>query len=281
MIKPRAEDCSKSEVKIEIEKQDHGWIVHCFFMHFLVWLPIIILILGPKFKTRPHLLDTSVTLAFIGLALMALQFALSARYKALNKPFGTDLVYIFHRMSGIAAFLLIFSHPILLFILDTRYLRYLTFFNQLLRVQMGIIALLILITVVWMAEWRQQLKISYGFWKIYHGIAATVVIPLAGYHVLTAGDYMDMPWKRYIWLGYTILFTGTILFTRVIYPLRLIRHPFNIKDVHQERGNVWTLRMEPAGHRLFVIFPGPIWLADSLAHAIFGHRASILAGLKR
>ncbi len=228
---------------------------------FLVWLPIVILLMGPKFKSRPPLLDQSVTLAFIGLALMALQFALSARFKVLNNPFGTDLVYIFHRMSGIAAFLLIFSHPILLFIQDTRYLRYLTFINQPLRAQMGVIALLLLILVVWMAEWRQQLKIPYTFWKIVHGIAATIVIPLAGYHVLVAGNYMDMPWKQIIWVGYILLFTLTILYTRVFYPLRLMRYPFKVKRVNQERGNVWTLQMEPAGGSLFAFSPGQFgWL---------------------
>ena len=107
---------------------------------FLVLVPILILLLGPKFSSRPGLLDLSVSVAFVGLAIMAMQFILSARIKKTHEPFGTDLVYHFHRQMGIAAFLLVFSHPILLFILDTRYLRLLNIFSAASRVQLGIIA---------------------------------------------------------------------------------------------------------------------------------------------
>ncbi len=95
---------------------------------FLVLVPLIILLAGPKFISRPALLDLSVSLAFFGLAVMAMQFILTARIKSTHKPFGTDLVYYFHRQIGIAAFMFVFSHPVLLFVLDGRYLRLLNFF---------------------------------------------------------------------------------------------------------------------------------------------------------
>lgn len=188
---------------------------------FLVLVPIIILLAGPKFSGRPALLDLSVSFAFIGLAIMTLQFISSARIKPINKPFGTDLVYHFHRQTGIASFFLVFSHPVLLFLLDSRYLRLLNIFNSPLRIQIGIGAVLLLLGVVWMAEYRQKLKIPYWFWKLWHGILASVMIPMALYHIFTGGNYIDLPWKRGLWIGYSILFTLTLLYTRVIYPLLL------------------------------------------------------------
>ncbi|HUV16615.1 MAG TPA: ferric reductase-like transmembrane domain-containing protein [Pelolinea sp.] len=227
----------------------------------LILLPIIILLLGPKFRDRPTLLDLSVSFAFIGLAIMALQFISSARLKELNKPFGIDLVYHFHRQTGIASFLLVFSHPILLFILDSRYLRLLNIFTAPLRAQMGMGAILLLIGVVWMAEWRQKLKIPYWFWKIWHGILASVMIPMALVHILLAGNYIDLPWKRAFWIGYSILFTLTLVYTRIVYPLRLINRPFEVKEIKEERGSVWTVIMEPFMHNGFSFLPGQFgWL---------------------
>jgi len=78
------------------------WII---LFAFLTLAPILILILGPKYNDRPPLLDLSVGLGFTGLAIMALQFVISGRIKILNRPFGTDLVYHFHRQIGIVAFL--------------------------------------------------------------------------------------------------------------------------------------------------------------------------------
>ena len=228
---------------------------------FLVLVPILILLLGPKFVGRANLLDLSVSVAFIGLAIMAMQFILSARIKKTHEPFGTDLVYHFHRQMGIAAFLLVFSHPILLFILDSRFLRLLNIFTTETRVLIGIIAILLLIGVVWMAEYRQKFKIPYWFWKLYHGILASVMIPLALYHIFTGGNYIDLPWKKALWIIYSVMFTMLVFYDRVIYPMRLIKNPYQIKQIKPERGGVWTITMEPVNHKGFQFKPGQFaWL---------------------
>ena len=223
---------------------------------FLVLTPLIILLAGPKFSGRPALLDLSVSLAFAGLAIMAMQFILTARIKKINEPFGTDLIYYFHRQIGIAAFLLVFSHPILLFILDIRYIRLLNVFSSALRYQFAVGAVLLLIGVVVLAEYRRKLKIPYWFWKLWHGIFASVMIPLALYHIFTGGNYIDLPWKKGLWIVYGIAFTLTVIYTRVIYPMRLIKNPYTIKQVKEERGGVWTITMEPVNHKGFRFMPG-------------------------
>ena len=120
--------------------------------------PLIILILGPKKGGRVEILDVSVGLGFIGLSMMTFQFVNSARIKPLNRPFGTDLVYHYHRQIGIAAFLMVFAHPILLFILDSRYLRLLNLFSAPWRARFGVTSVVLLIGVVLTAEYRQNIK---------------------------------------------------------------------------------------------------------------------------
>jgi len=228
---------------------------------FLAVAPLIVLLLGPKLEGRPALLDISVGLGFIGLSVMTLQFVNSGRIKVLNKPFGTDLVYHYHRQIGIAAFFLVFMHPILLFILDSKYLRLLNIITAPLRAKAAVKSILLLIAVVWAAEYRQKIKISYQLWKTLHGILATMMVALALVHVFLVGNYVNLPWKKVLWIGYSALFVGMLTYTRIIYPLRLIKRSYLVKDIKKERGDVTTITLEPDHHKGFRFSPGQFtWL---------------------
>jgi len=226
----------------------------------LVLSPLIILLAGPKYSGRPALLDLSISMAFIGLAIMALQFVNSARLKFIYKPFGADIIYHFHRQIGIAAFFMVFAHPILLFILDQRYLRLLNIIDAPWRARFGVFSLLLLIGVVWLAEFRQKLKIPYAFWKLWHGILATFMIGSALVHIFQAGNYTDLPWKQVLWIGYSILFLLTLSFTRIIYPLKLMANPYIVQNIKPERGEVWTVQLKPAYGNMMDFSPGQfVW----------------------
>ena len=227
----------------------------------LITAPLIILILGPKNAGRQPILDFSVGLGFIGLSMMTLQFVNTARIKPLNEPFGTDLIYHYHRQIGITAFLLVFSHPILLFILDSRFLRLLNLISAPWRARFGVASVLLLIGVVLSAEYRPIFKIPYTFWKIWHGIMATAMIAAAVTHIFLVGNYVNMPWKRVLWVGYSVLLIGMLVYTRIIYPLRLIKRSYLIKSTQRETGDVFTLTMVPDGHAGFQFKPGQFaWL---------------------
>lgn len=232
-----------------------------FLFALLTLAPILILILGPKFSNRSPLIDLSVGLGFTGLAIMALQFVISGRIKILNRPFGTDLVYHFHRQIGIAAFFMVFAHPILLFILDGRYLRLLNPITAPWRARAAVTSILLLIVVILTAEYRQKINMSYKLWKIWHGILSTVMVALALVHIFLVGNYVNLPWKKALWIGYSAIFIGMLAYTRIIYPLRLIRQSFLIKETREERGDVWTITMEPINHKGFQFAPGQFaWL---------------------
>lgn len=234
------------------------WII---LYALLLLTPILMLALGPKISNRPSLLDFSIGIAFTGLSIMALQFVIAGRIKVLNRPFGTDLVYHFHRQIGIASFFMIFSHPILLFILDSRYLRLLNIFTSPLRAKAGFGAVLLMIGVVWAAEFRQKFRISYKFWKFWHGILATLMVALALVHIFLAGNYIDLPWKRTLWIIYSAGFIGMLFYTRVIYPMRLMRKAYIVQKIKTEPGEVFTITMTPENHKRFKFAPGQFaWL---------------------
>lgn len=230
--------------------------VWMFIYTFLTLTPLIVLLTGPKIGDRPALLDLSESLAFVGMSLMALQFVVTARIKTTHKPFGTDIIYHFHRQIGIAAFFLVFVHPLLLFILDIRYLRFLNILSAPWRSKMGVVSVLILVGIVWIAEFRKKFNMPYYFWKLLHGILATLMVPMALYHIFTGGNYINMPWKQSVWIGYSILFTVMVIYTRIIYPLNLINKPYQVKEVKPESGSVWTLVMKAINHNGFHFQPG-------------------------
>jgi hypothetical protein len=120
---------------------------------------------------RYFLREVSVALGFAGLGIMALQFALTARIGKVNRPFGSDVVYHFHRQISIVAFVLILAHPIILFVTDPETIALLNIFTAPWRARFATVGLVALIAIIVTSVWRKQLKIDYYAWKIAHGLA--------------------------------------------------------------------------------------------------------------
>ena len=87
-------------------------------------LPLLILLFYAPPETRGFWTEFSVALGFIGLAMMALQFALTARINRIEASYGIDIILQFHRYTSIVAFGLVLIHPLILFIVkpETRQL---------------------------------------------------------------------------------------------------------------------------------------------------------------
>ncbi|MGG6267460.1 hypothetical protein ACQ4M3_23155 [Leptolyngbya sp. AN03gr2] len=74
------------------------WIIA--FLFFTV-LPLLVLLIYPPPAGRGFWLEFSVALGFIGLALTALQFALTTRVNRIEASYGIDdLVLAFHRYTS-------------------------------------------------------------------------------------------------------------------------------------------------------------------------------------
>ncbi|NMC45960.1 MAG: oxidoreductase, partial [Chloroflexi bacterium] len=202
------------------------------------------------------LYDASLAFGFIGLALMAVQFILTARIKWIKEPFGSDLIYHFHRQISIAAFFLVLAHPILLFIADSRYVNYLNIFTAPLSVKPGVTALFFLVLTVISAEYRKKLKIHYDFWKFWHGILTTIVISAALIHIFLTGTYLYYQPLRILWLVYSASFILLLLYTRFIYPLTLIHNKYTVSSIQEERGQSWTVRLQSTRNKPLHFKPG-------------------------
>ncbi len=229
----------------------------------LTLAPLILLMVTERPPGRELWRDLSVALGFCGLSMMGLQFILTARYKFIKAPYGADIVYHFHRQISIATFVLILAHPIMLFVFSPNLLGLLNIFDPDTpwRARAGVTGLLALIVLVLISLFRKRWKIEYTRWRIWHGLLATAAVALGMVHILLVGYYVNTPLKAVFWIAYTAFWIGTLLYVRLIKPLILLRNPYRVIEVIQERGSSVTLVLEPTKGSVFRFQPGQFaWL---------------------
>jgi predicted ferric reductase len=195
------------------------------------------------------------------LAIMGLQFFLTARFKTIKAPYGADIVYHFHRQITFVALIFILAHPLLLFINSPDTLQLINIFTAPWRARAGVTAVLLTLIITATSIWRLRFKIEYTKWRIWHGILATLAILLSIIHVILAGHYINTPIKQLLWIAYGIFWVGTFLYVRFLKPFLLLRKPYEVVEVIEERGNTWTLLVKPVNHNGMRFIPGQFaWL---------------------
>jgi predicted ferric reductase len=228
---------------------------------FFVLAPLFALLAGHLGPPRGFWTELSAALGYVGLAMMGLQFGLTARLGFVTRPWGEDVIYYFHRRISLIAFAFILAHPIMLFAVRPQLLALLNFIDAPWRARFAAISIYSLIAMVVMALWRVQLKIGYEAWHITHSILAIVAVSAAVAHMIGWGFYLTSPWKAALWVGLIAMWVAVLLFVRVIKPLVIWRRPYRVAEVHVEHGDARTLVMRPEGHAGFRITPGQFgWL---------------------
>ncbi len=227
----------------------------------IVLSPLLILLLYPAPAGRGFWIEFSVALGFIGLAMMVLQFALTARIRTIEAAYGIDIILQFHRYTSILAFLLILVHPIILFVTDPETLQLLNFIEAPWRARAAVIATLALTLLIVTAIWREKLHIPYEPWRIWHGIFAVMAVGFGLAHAFGVGNYLSLFWKGLLWALMGAIALWLLIFVRLVKPWQMTQNPYLVEEVVPERGNVWTLVLRPRGHQGLTFQPGQFsWL---------------------
>ncbi len=183
-----------------------------------------------------------------------LQVALAARLKWIERPFGLNLTFPFHRRMGICAALLLLSHPILLIIgggglelaLDGDWY-----------IWVGKLTLVLLLVHVGISIWRQRLGLSFETWRRWHDILAPAIIILAFTHSWVASISESILFIKVQWAMFLAIALALLAYHRGYTPWRLRQAPYQVTGVSQEAGNVWTVSFAPpAGQPRFDFVPG-------------------------
>jgi predicted ferric reductase len=235
--------------------------VWVFVYLLFILAPLFTLLTGSLPPTRNFSGEFAVAIGYSGLAMMGLQFGLTARFRYVTEPWGEDIIYHFHRQISLVAVALVILHPIILVALRPQRLGMLIFYQASWRARFGALSTYSLIALVVMALWRTKLKIRYETWHLSHIVLVVIAIAAGLLHMVGFGRYLVDPWKRALWIGLTIFWIGLLLYVRIVKPLFMLRRPYLVAEVRKERGDTWTLVMHPDRHPGFRFSPGQFaWL---------------------
>lgn len=227
----------------------------------LALFPLLVLLLHPAPSGRGFWTEFSVALGFIGLAMMALQFILTARVNRIETSYGIDILLQFHRYTSLVAFFMVLVHPVILFIAQPETLQLLNFPQAPWRARMAILGTLAFLAMVVTTIWRKPLKIPYEPWRASHTILAVVALGFGFAHALAVGNYLGLFWKAVLWGGIILISLWLIIYVRLVKPWLMTKKPYVVEEVLAQRGDVWTLALRPLGHEGFTFEPGQFaWL---------------------
>jgi predicted ferric reductase len=228
---------------------------------FFVLAPLFSLLTGSLPPARDFWTEFSAAIGYAGLAMMGLQFGLTARFRFVTEPWGEDVLYHFHRQISLVAVALVLAHPLILFAVRPELVALLNSITAPWRARFAALSVYSLIVLVVMALWRTELRIRYETWHLTHVILAILAVVAGLLHMLGWGFYLTDPGKRTLWIALTVFWIGLLLYVRIVKPLFMLRRPYRIAAVRNERGDTSTLVMEPDGHPGFQFSPGQFgWL---------------------
>lgn len=224
--------------------------------------PLLLLLAAPAPRGGGLADELGSALGFLAISLMAMQFLLTARFEWVAPPFGTDLVYAFHRHITIAVVVFALLHPLALFGTSVGMaLSWLVPGAAPWEIASGIWATYALLALAVTSWLRQRLKLPYEAWRWAHGPLAATAVLLGIWHALLAGRLLSRPVVRWLWLAWTLGWVALILRVRVFKPLALRRRPWTVREVRPEPGDSVTLVLEPEGHEGFRFRCGQfVWL---------------------
>jgi len=229
---------------------------------FFVLAPLFALLTGQLPPARGFWTEFAAAIGYSGLAMMGLQFGLTARFRFVTEPWGEDVIYHFHRQISLIAVGLVAAHALIMLVARPDLF---VVPRSLGDIPWGavfaFIALFALIALVVTALWRVELGVRYELWHAGHITFALVAVAGGLLHMVGWAFYLADPWKRALWIALTIFWIGLLVYVRIVKPLFMLRRPYRVAEVRKERGDTTTLVMEPLGHAGFRFTPGQFgWL---------------------
>jgi predicted ferric reductase len=253
------------------------------FYFVLAVAPLILMVVGPHPPQREVLREMAVGFGFIGLSLMGIQFIPTARLKFLTNVFPMDSLYVYHHWISVAATVFIAAHPILLIVNNPNVLILFDLANAPWRARAGITAGLFVVALTVMSVWRLEFKIKYEIWRVFHNILAIGATGLTLWHIFGVNYHLGTPIQRILWIALPAVWVVSLIYTKLYKPWEMIRNPYQVKEVREERGDCWTLAIEPVGHNGLTFKPGQVaWLTiDKTPFVIREHPFSFTSSAER
>lgn len=176
-------------------------------------------------------------------ALIFLQFLSSGRYESLSGRVGIDRTMGFHRIAAYALFVFAVLHPLSYLgptLIDdpTAAWRRLTSMLSSNRLRTGVVALALLFLVVGFATIRTRPFVRYEYWRVSHGLLATIIAALTLHHIMRVGSYSSFLPLRSIWWTYAAVSLGAVAIVYFVRPWRMWREQWQVDHVTRRSPHV-------------------------------------------
>jgi predicted ferric reductase len=208
--------------------------------------PLVVLAAIPDLAPpRGFWMELSSALGFVGLAMLCLQFVLTARFRGVGAPHGLDTIIQFHREAGLVAVAFVLLHPVIMLMQAPAYLEFL---NPAARPGTAVLligAILALLAIVFLTFFRERLGIPYEWWRLTHGLLGSFVVTAGLIHVLNVEWYVARNDLRTLWMVTTIAALALLFYLRIVTPLRMRRHPCTVLEVRKVGARTWSLVLAP------------------------------------
>jgi predicted ferric reductase len=226
---------------------------------FLITLPLdVALLSNPQRIPQPFIVEFAVGAGFVGLSLMALEFALISRIKPAAQPFGQDALQMFHNIMGVVALGMLLLHPLLLIISGYPAACWLNPFANCanLATRTASLALYALIFLILTSIWRKTFRIPYEVWQVMHGLLSLFVLVASMVHIFILGRYTTTAVMQAVWLLYAVIVVSLIVWYKIISPITRWNKSWRVVENRSERGESHTIVLEPDEHDGFSFEPG-------------------------
>jgi predicted ferric reductase len=173
------------------------WVA-CYVGMALAPLATLLLLRDPP-PSRGFWIELSAALGFIALAMFALQFVLTARFRGIGAPHGLDTLLQFHRQAGIVAVVFALMHPVIMIVYEPSYVEFLDPRVNFPRA-MALIAVVVgVVLIVALTLQRRRLGVSYEMWRLSHGLLGVLVVIVGLVHVFQVQWYVVEGWQKFLW----------------------------------------------------------------------------------
>ena len=206
-----------------------------------------------KFGFDRQLLLAGQVMGLVAGCLLLLQVILGARLKCLDRVFGLNRLFKYHRFSGFIIAALVIIHPIAIFISDDRLTiplqwRYWPEF-------VGLFLMLLIGLMVITSHWRIDLRLAFHRWWPIHRAAAILAVIAFGFHVLSVNDTFEQKLPRMLAIGALVLCGLIFLYIRTR-RLRNKRKFLRVAAVEPAGADALCLKIVSDVHHVPAYLPG-------------------------